>query len=448
MLIRISKGPTARALAYCLWMAMLGALPHAGRAQFMRVGPFDVDITAQIDAIYSSNIDRVRPSEADEEMSDYYLKGILSFDADADLTRHIKMAAGFSLEQEKHFRRSDLDDRKRSDPFGKVDISTDLEFGHYTLDLFYLHESTYEYKQGQFIEGPRKKRTYRRSDDAGARLNWQRGRLRWFASAEESRDRYVEDEYKDGDENQTTLDAGITWDVTKRVRAFASHNRTRKQLLNQPDSYDGWDDKTSIGLTMLLIKEPQFTYSLAMEKSKSQGEDIGWQPAHTFNLMDEFDITKTLKLTVDAAYDIKKERGPNEIGFTYGATLAHDIARTARQTFRASREPADTFGSTADTDSTKFDYSFTKQDLFIYGLSLNLGVQYSIDKPMGSDEGAEAVDRETERTWTYRGALSWQRKVSRKLDRTVTYEYQREKSNLENEAMQEHRVTLSYVYRF
>lgn len=407
----------------------------------MRLGPFDVDVTATLDALYSSNVDQVRPSEADKEMSDYWLAGRLSFDARADLTKNLRASAGFSLEQEKHFRRSDLDDRKRSDPFGRVGFSTDLEFGRYTLDLFYMHESTYEYKQGQFIEGPRKKRTYRRTDDAGARLNWQRGRLRWYARAEESRDRYVEDEYKDGDENQTDFDAGLTWDITRRLRGFATYQRSRKKLLNVADSYDGWDNSLEVGLSALLLKEPSFTYSLSMVRESSQGEEIGWQPSHTFNMYDTFDLSKTLKLALDAAYNIKKERGPNEIAFTYGATLSHELARTAQQRLRATREPAETFGSTKKTDSTVFDYLFTKQDLFIYGLSLNLGAQYSIDKPI--DEPGE-----TERTWKYSGGLAWQRKVSRKMDQVIRYDYQREKSNLLDEAMQEHRVMLEYVYRF
>lgn len=426
-----------------VWGALLsGVLVLNVHAQFMRLGPFDIDITGQIDAIYSSNVDQVRPSEAEKEMEDYWLLGRLSFDAKADLTQHIKVNAGFSLEQEKHFKRTDLDDRKRSDPFGQVDISTDLEFGRYTLNLFYLHESTYEMKEGQFIEGARKRRTYRRSDHAGAKLNWQRGRVGWYAAAEELRDRYVEDEYKDGDKNQTDLDAGVQWDVTRRIRAFTTYHRGREQLINQKDSYDGWDEQLSIGTTFLLIKEPQFTYSFAMAKETQQGEDLGWQPTHIFTIMDTFDITKTLELQVDAQYEFKKERGPDDIGFTYGASLSHEISSTAKQSLRASREPADTFGSTVDTDSTRFDYMFTKSDLFIYGLSLDIGVTYSIEKPM------ERPDSETQKTWEYRGSLNWQRKVSRKMDRIISYDYQREKLNLFDEAMQEHKVTLSYVYRF
>lgn len=428
------------------WMsAVLAAIvsvsPRAS-AQFLRLGPFDIDIVAGADAIYSSNVEQVRPSETDKDLEDYYVVGRLTLNANADLGKHIKVGSGFTLEEEKHFVRTDLDDRARSDPFANANLTTDIEFGRYILALSYRHDSTYEYKQGQFIEGPRKQRTYRRTDDYGGRLTWQRGRLRWFASAFAGRDRYIEDEYKDGDEDRQEMDFGVAWQTTKRIRSTYSYRRSRKKLVNQPDSFDGWDHNQSIGMTFRLLDNPLLTYGLAMEEESSQGEEIGWEPSHTFDVSETLDITKTMKLTGNANYNIKETRGANDVKLTYGADLAHEISRTARQSLRASREPADTFGSTIDTDSTIYGYTFSKQDLFIYNLVLTLGVEYRDDKPLGDGAG------ERERSWDYVGSLVWTRRVSRKMQRLVGYNYNLQKSDLVDEDMTEHRVTVSYVYTF
>ena len=414
----------------------------AVHAQFLRLGPFDIDATAGLDAIYSSNVDNVRPSEAEERMNDYFLVGRLSLNAKADLGKHIRLSSGFTLTQEKHFLRPDLDDRTRSDPFGKANISTDVEFGRYTLNLFYNHDSTYEQKEGQFVEGSRSKRTYRRTDDYGGRLSWRRGRLSWQAGIKAASDRYIEDEYQDGDQDTLDMDFNASWQLTKRIATFYGYTRSRKELINQPDSFEGWDESQRIGTTVLLLRRPNTTYSFAMVKQSSQGDDAGWEPAHTFSVSDALDLTKTLKLSGYATYNIKETEAVNDIGFTYGATLDHQLAQTARQRLQALREPADTFGSTVDTDSTTVGYTFTKQDLFIYNLTLTLGVQYKHSKPMGEDAG------DPENTWQYTGDLSWTRKVSRKMDRVVNYKYKRERSNIQDEDLQEHRVTLSYKYTF
>ena len=411
-------------------------------AQFLKLGPFDIDASAGVDAIYSSNVDGVRPADAKDRMEDYYLVGRFGVVADAELGKHIRLNSKVTLEEERHFIRKDLDDRTRSDPLGLLALATDMDFGRYALALFYNHESTYEKKEGQFVEGPRTKRTYRRTDSYGARLSWRRGRWDWVASINGDRDRYVEDEFKDGDQDSLTMDFNISWQVTKRIATFYGYDRRRKKLLNQPGSFDGWDEKHRVGTSVLLLKRPSLTYAFAMEKQSAQGEDFGWQPTHTFSVADSLDLTKTLKLSGDATYSIKEDRGVNDIAFTYGATLDHEIARTARQSLRATREPADTFGSTVDTDSTMVGYSFTKNDLFIYNLVLTLRAEYRHDKPLSDEDG------ESETIWSYIGDLKWTRKVSRKVDRIVNYNYRRENSNRFDEDLEEHRVTVSYNYTF
>jgi len=423
--------------ALLLFFRGLGA-----EAQFLKLGPFDIDSTATLDAIYSSNVDNVRPSEATERMEDYYLVGRLSLNADAELGKHIRINSAFTLSQEKHFLRPDLDDRSRSDPFGQIDISTDMDFGRYVVTVFYKHESTFEQREAQFVEERRSKRTFRRSDDYGARLTWRRGRVDWQAGIRGARDRYVEDEFKDGDQDTAKIDFSISWQVTKRITTFYAYDRNRKKLINEPEEYDGWDDSHRVGTAILLLKRPNTTYSLAMVKQTSQGEEIGWEPAHTFSVSDALDLTKTLKLTGYATYTIKETQAADDIGFTYGANLDHQIARTAQQNLRATREPADTFGSSVDTDTTTVGYTFSKQDLFIYNLALTLGAQFKYSKPMGVDAG------DPEKTWTYIGDLTWTRKVSRKMERAISYRYRRESSDVEDEDLQEHRVTVSYIYSF
>ncbi|MFH1029114.1 MAG: hypothetical protein V1791_14015, partial [Pseudomonadota bacterium] len=198
----------------------------------------------------------------------------------------------------------------------------------------------------------------------------------------------------------------------------------------------------SAGLTLQLLERPRFTYTLAMEKSDSQGIWGSWHPTHNFNISDNFDISESFRIAANANYAIDEQLPANDIAFTYGIIISHDISRTMRENLSISRQPVDTFGTSADTDSTTIDYSFSKNDLFIYNLNLNLGVGYAIDRPMGPDAGPE------ERTWRYRAGLTHSRVLTRKITRTIDYTYTRENSNLEPEVLDEQRVTIGFNYRF
>lgn len=69
-------------------------------------------------------------------------------------------------------------------------------------------------------------------------------------------------------------------------------------------------------------------------------------------------------------------------------------------------------------------------------------MMWSQNKPMGEGAGP------TEETTSYTAGLSHSTAVSRRLNRNVSYEYRWSKSNLDDEPVLEHRVTLGFTFTF
>jgi hypothetical protein len=166
-----------------------------------------------------------------------------------------------------------------------------------------------------------------------------------------------------------------------------------------------------------------------------------WELVHNFDLTYETDLTDVLRLSASANYSIEQEEEADDIGFTYRVQLDHDVSSTVSQSLSLSKEPASTFGSTQDTDSTEVAYKFNKSSLFIRELAFNAGVTYTRDEPPGPD----AV---VEKNWKYEAGLTHERTVTRRISRIIRYDYTREDLNTEKEILEEHRVTWEYDYSF
>ena len=96
-------------------------------AQFLRLGPFDVDANTSVQLVYTTNVEGQRKSESELEREDYFLVWGLSLNMAGPTTPTSDLTLNTSMSIEKHFVRDDLD--TSSDPFGQVLLVHDMELG-------------------------------------------------------------------------------------------------------------------------------------------------------------------------------------------------------------------------------------------------------------------------------------------------------------------------------
>lgn len=421
-----------------LWVCISGV---SAQAQFIRIGPFDFGAGADLDLVYSTNVEGVRPGATDKEMKDYYAVASFNLASSSASFRNSSIDLSTGITVERHLRRTDLD--TTSDPFGQGQIDTAFELGRYTLRLNLANQTTFEEKEGTYTpSGSRNKRDVRTATDYGAELQWKRNELTVAGGASGSRERHREDEFKVADQNKYTAYLNGDWQFSQRLGLNFAYKRDKTDLVHVEDSYSGWDEKTTIGLESMILERPHLTYTLGAERSKVQDEEIDWEPTHTFTLDDHFEFSPRTRLTGNISYKYTDRYADDEIALTCNVVLDNEFSRTAQQSLRVSKQPAGTFGSTEKTDMTSVEYLLRKDDLFIYNLNFTFSASYKHNRPMG--EGAGEIENITRLT----PELSWSRAVSRKINRTLSYLYLWEHSNLESENLTEHRVTFSYTYTF
>ncbi|MFH0909796.1 MAG: hypothetical protein V1929_13635 [bacterium] len=413
-------------------------------AQFLRLGPFDFAAQSKLEGIYTTNVEGERPSEADEEMEDYYVLAGLDLSSQADMAPSTSLRIDTGISIERHFVRTDLDDS--SSPFARGRINSVSEFGRYTLtgEIGYDRKYGEEEDEGEktYVPGGRPLRDVTDTFTYGAGLKWERTPFLVSYDYGFTSERHQDEAFQDGDQDETTLDFMASWRFRQNMSLSYENGKTKTELLNNPEANRGYKTTETIALDAMLtlIKRPQVTYSLGLEKEDTDEEKGTWEPIHTLSATDEWDLSPTLRLSANARYTYEPKPEVDDIAFTYGAFLDHEISPSARESLNFTREPVSTFGATTDTDSTTYGYRFTKNDLFIYNLGFALDISYEISNPLGEGE--------TEKTWNYRASLAYSRALSRKLSRELKYGYSVEDSNLEDELLEEHRVTLSYVYTF
>ncbi len=432
-------------------------------AQFLRLGPFDIAAETGLEGIYTTNVEYERPSVAKQPMEDYYAVWTLDMNTSAGLVRNSNLNLDTGLSVERHARREDLDNDK--EPFGHVDLTADFDLGHLTLSPFFKEQRS-AVLQGDygFVPGDQKQRDVNTTHDAGANLKWEREDLTVTAGYDYYRERHQDEEFQNNDQNKQTISFGAAWQMSKRLSLGYDYSRYKTEYVTDTDTnetvevvttndagevvtgnvsrYQDWQGQQDVGLTLKILEKPNLDYTFGLQKLDENGEENGWEPTHTIDISQDFKVAENLKVTGAARYTNEKKKSENDIGFTYSIQADHEISRTARQRFSAQRTPVNTFGSTTDTDNTTLDWMLTKEDLFLYNLTMTLDVSYTIDKPMGSN------DMETEKKWSYDFMLTHTRALSRKLQRTLSYEYRRENSDLQDEVLDENRVTLGFDYTF
>ena len=426
-------------------------------AQFIRIGPFDFGASTKLGGVYTTNVDGARPDATDKEMEDYYATASFDLTSVANFFKDSSIDLGMGMTIERHANRKDLD-ATTSDPFGRGRIDTEFQFGRYVLRLNLASDTTLAEKEGTYV--PMSSTTSRDVNtvtDYGAELEWQRNDLTVAAGFNGSMERHQDAQFKSGDQNTYASYLNADWQFSKRLGLSYAYKRDKTEILNGPTNSPSeagapstWDERHTVGLTFEILERPNFTYTLGAEQSAVQGETINWEPTHTFALNDELELSKTLRLSGDIQYKYAQKLAADEVALTGNLTLDNEVSRTVRQSLAMNKEPANTFGSTTKTDVTGVDYTFTKDDLFIYNLTFTFAVGFTYNKPM--DTPQSEAQGETlggpEGIWTYDVGLAHDRALSRKLNRTLGYTYHYEKSDLIAENLAEHRVTLDFTYTF
>lgn len=475
--------------------ALLLSAP-ASPAQFLRLGPFDLAADATLDLIYSTNVEQERASDAKEaghDTEDYYYVVGLDLNSLAAMAPSTTLTLDTGISVEQHANRPDLDNS--SNPFGRLSLLSVSELGHYRFDGYGRVRREIDYHEDTYVPGGRTQRDVSDTWEYGLAAGWDRNSVRFAAGYDFSAERHQEPEFQDADQDETTMTLEAGWKPMKNLGFRYDFERTRTEFISerleakgegdtagsgepeeeedgeivplataQPADEEAWRDTETIALDWLLpiIKRPSLTYSLGLEKEDTTEEQGTWEPTHTLTLDDTWDIKTpqaALSISVLAAYNYEVNPEENDISFTYGLRLVHDLSGTANHSLLLSREPVDTFASTADTDTTTVHYNFTKRDLFIYNLTLSLDIEWERNEPLGEEQAVTIVEEESvlvipaaqdqvETIWTYAVTLSYSRAVTRKLRRTIEYAFDYEDSSLETEMLDEHRVTLSYIYTF
>lgn len=422
-------------------------VPLSSWGQFMRIGPFDLDVNTSLQFVYTTNVDGNRRSEADLEREDYFLVWSLGSVLSGPTTPTSELNLNTAMSVEKHFVRDDLD--TSSDPFGNVTLTHNMELGRFDLPttLFFRRENTQD-DDGTlrlYIPGQRKERIVQDSRGINQGLNWSRDPFRFNSSFSYTETRYQEEEFQVGDEDSYAAGFGITWDVfrwggQRRLSTFYSYSQDKTELKNRPEAAGSgeWTRSQALGLTLQILTRPDLTYSLAYQKDDSSD----WRYTHSWAISDSWELSPTIIADARANYTIDDQPLDDDIAFTYSAGIDHQIGATLRHSLRVTREPVDTFGSTTDTDSTSWRYNLSKSDLFFANLTFNFGVNHEINKPQGPDAGPR------EETTTYTAGLSHSAALSRRLSRTASYIYRYETNNREDEPIEEHRFTLGLSFSF
>lgn len=428
-------------------LVLMLVLPCLAHAQFMRIGPFDLDVNTALQFIYTTNVDGNRKSEAVLEREDYYLVWSLGAQLGGPTTPTAELTLDTAISVEKHFVRDDLDNA--SDPFGNLSLTHDMELGRFQLPtaIILRRENTQD-DDGTiriFIPGQRQERIVQDTRSINQGVNWSREPFSFNSSFSYSQTRYPDPEFRDGDEDSYAAGFGLTWDMfrwggDRRLSSFYNYSQDKTDLLNRPEGAGSgeWSRSQSLGLSLQVLTRPNLTYSFGYSKDGN----ADWRYTHNASISDLWELSPTVIINASASYTIDEQPQDDDIAFTYSGSIEHQIGETLRHSLRVSRQPVDTFGSTSDTDSTSIGYALSKSDLFFANLTFNFGVNHEINKPQGPEAGP------TEESTTYTVGLSHSAALSRRLSRTFGYVYSYETNKQESEPIDEHRVTLGLSFTF
>ncbi|MBR6022829.1 MAG: hypothetical protein IK066_10500 [Kiritimatiellae bacterium] len=422
--------------------AVLCAVPGfaAQGPSVYRFAGLDFTLSGSLAINYSSNVDQAYPEEEKENYSkdDFYLVPSLTLSAaPVRLNPKTSLSFGATAGYEKYFERKDLDTETYA---ANIALSSALRY--LSLNAAASVERSTEnsedetYKPGGYSRDPQE------TQDVSFGATWAFNRLTVAFTTDYNRERHDYEEYKSSDQDEFTWDLNVNFALSSWFSAYYTHSYDWTHTILDDTKETEIEDDFGIAFNGSFGRHPQITASVAMEKETGNKIEDGkdWKPVFNLSITDAYDITKYLSVAAGLSWSDDKEE--DEVSFTYNASITHRLPPYITQSLAFSCEPLDTFGSDAETESTTFTYSLGINPFFIKGLSFNGSAEYAIDKPLDKSSP-------TERTTTFNAGLSHARALSRKLSRTLSYNYTWENSNFHHDGANiENLVTYQLNYLF
>jgi len=409
----------------------------------MRLGPFDMNAVASLDLIYSTNIEGERPSEAERDTEDFYIVPGIALQSSSEVGPSITLDLSAGYSHEKHFNREDLDVS-----LGSVRGAANLVLIPFDIMAgVYWKRDTEQIDEDIFVPAdiPDTRRKVNTSAGYDFGLNGGfLGLVLYGVSHSYVEERFDDDDFASEESDEAGVGYFLELRVTRFVNLLYEFEETTTEYVNIPGSKNVEIDEAftitiSIDELFELIRRPKVTYGIGVQREEEDGESDGWELIHVLTVSDDIQFSPVLNLTYFASYTYEDNPEDDDIGLEYGMNLTHELSRRTTHSFTATRTPVETLGSTDETEETTFLYSLSMEDFVLEGIGFNFSVDYSISKPLNSEE---------EKIWMYSAGLLHSKAINPKLTRSIGYVYTSEDSNLEDELLEEHRVTLSFNYRF
>lgn len=436
------RGPShAAGLRSAILLACATSLAPELRAQALRIGGFDFNATARLQGVYSSNVERARPGSTTASLEDYYVVAGLDLDGERPMGAATTLEISTGMAIEKHFKREDLDNSQN--PFGHFGLRSSTEFGRLKVGAHVEYERTSQSQSDAFSpQGLGKARDPRDEFGYGVDADYKLNRFSLAASYDHSTQSHDLDRFKGQDQEVDGYALTTEYKVSERFTPAYKYDHTVTTYPSNPDN-DRTQNNHRFMFPFLLWENPNLLYTFTwQQEDRGDGEEVKWKPRNTVSLTDAVDLSPRMTLDYFAVYDNYPQPAQDVIQFTYGAALSHQIARTLSHRASVRRQPVATLGSTLASDQTQYAYDLEKRDLFIYNLDLGAGV--TLDRTIPEGDAAQP----TQETLTYTASLTHHVSLTRRLSRIVSYDYSHEDLNTQPEVLEEHRLTLSYEYKF
>jgi hypothetical protein len=424
-----------------LWLVWV----EPAAAQLLRLGLFDLSVVGRVDFAYDSNVDDV-PSEEPEQpgfpKDDFYWMPGLTINSQPVAMRPntlVNMTA--SIAYQDYFTRHDLDTELYNLMLSFQTSHPRLTLGGMASADYSIENTKDEYIPGGFTRDPVLTHT------ANLFANWNYRILRLTGSTTYTRERHDYEEYWSGDNDEVALLAGIYLDVWSWGSLFYTWERTTTTMILADDETTETTETFGIAgsIPLELLRRPKIDYSLGVSREEDlnaeETEETEWEFVHTITVSDKFDLSKTIRLDASASW--VNTVVDDEVTFQYNLTLSQILSPRAQHSLSFTQEPRPTFGSTSETETTTYGYNLEIRDLFIYNLTFAFGATYEENTPL------EEVNALTEKTTTVNWGLTHTRQFSRKLSRTLSYQYSWEDSNFEKSGATEKNLIiygLSYTF--
>jgi hypothetical protein len=431
-------------LRVCLLVLCVSGVVQGARGQVLRIGGFDLNARAHSELVYSTNVERQRPGVTTEESEDYYAVLGLDFYGTRPVGRSTVLDLRTGISVEKHFVRDDLDNS--SNPFGSFGLRSATDLGRLTVSGVFNYERLSQSSSDRFsTDGLGKARDPRTEVRYGGGAAYQAARLGAGLNYLKKDEEHDEEQFAERNMQEETIDAFVVYKLHERVEPSYRYELKETKYPNNPTSDRTQVNHRYIVPVRLRLESPSVDYAFMWQKEdRDDGIEPEWRPRHTLGVSDVRELSPSLSFAYYALYDNYPQPSEDQIQFTYGVQLRHKISRTADQVLGVMRQPVETFGSTLDSDQTRYEYQFNKKDLFIYDLTLNVSLQWQHTIPKLETGG----DGEPQDTKTYDVRLHHDRPVTRRLSRTIEYSFMFEDNSDQPEDLVEHRISLKYEYQF